>query len=262
MNPRFQVRLVLVAGVFVFLGIQEAGALFTATVTPTISPTRTVTKTRTISRTFSPTKTVTPTFTITPTVTMTDTQTWTRTATSTFSRTPTISATFTVTMTPTSSTAAKIYFITDRDGSYQVWSILSDGSQLTQITNDGYDHRALAAGGVEILGKPTFRNDYSAIADTYTAVANGSPVTLSTPMKYFGIQLTGTGASATTWNVKLDGSLNGVTYTQLIQHTQADGDGATKWLASASPILYMRSRVSSLNLGGATNVVVTAVGVQ
>lgn len=99
-------------------------------------------------------------------------------------------------------------------------------------------------------------------SDTYTVTGNGTAINLSTasiPVKTFAVQVKGTGGAATLWNVSLEGSLNGTDYQELINHATADGDGVVKW-TSDKPILHLRSRCSALTLGGATNIVVTILG--
>lgn len=101
-------------------------------------------------------------------------------------------------------------------------------------------------------------------SDTFTATGNGTTITATTtrPVKYFTVQVKGTGAVATAWDVRLEGSLNNADFTQIIAHTNVDGDAVVKWQGTANPILYFRSRVAGLTLGSATNIVVTILGVQ
>jgi len=100
--------------------------------------------------------------------------------------------------------------------------------------------------------------------DTYTGTANGTTINASTaPLKAFSLQVKGTGAAATSWDVRLEGSLDNANFTQVLQHTNVDGDGAVKFSgASLSPALYFRSRCAGLTLGSATNIVVTILGVE
>lgn len=108
-------------------------------------------------------------------------------------------------------------------------------------------------------------------SDTYTTATNGTQVDVSTkPCSTFSLQVKGTGAAATAWNIILEGSLDGTNYTQILQHATsgntpplgAQGDGTTMWV-QAGPFLYFRTRsASTLTLGSATNVVATIVGMQ
>lgn len=99
--------------------------------------------------------------------------------------------------------------------------------------------------------------------DTFTVAANGTIVDArSTPVKYFSVQVKGTGAAATAWSVVVEGSLNGVQFTTLLTHGTADGDGATKPLSVATPCSYFRARLVSVTLGSATDVKASVLGVQ
>lgn len=99
-------------------------------------------------------------------------------------------------------------------------------------------------------------------SDTFTATGNGTTVDASTsPVSAFAVQVTGTGAAATTWDVRLEGSLNNSGFTQILQHTQVTGDTVTLWTgALEAPTLYFRARVAGLALGAATNIVVVILG--
>lgn len=93
----------------------QAWAIFTKTVTPTISPTRTATPTVTLTRTPTATPTVTRSHTTTPTIS----PSFTITKTATPTATPTASPTVTPTATPyllTKESWAVLRFEKDRDG--------------------------------------------------------------------------------------------------------------------------------------------------
>lgn len=99
-------------------------------------------------------------------------------------------------------------------------------------------------------------------ADTYTTTANGTTIDVSArPMIAYSIEVKGTGAAATTWDVRLEASLDNTNFSQVIAHTNADGDGVTKFFTGA-PGLYFRSRCAGLVLGGATNIVTTILGMS
>lgn len=114
-------------------------------------------------------------------------------------------------------------------------------------------------------------NYFATRSDTYTGAANGTTVDVSTkPCSKFSLQVKGTGAAATAWNVILEGSLDGTTFTQIMQHATsgnnppfgAQADGSTMWVETG-PFLYFRSRsAATLTLGSATNIVVTIAGMQ
>jgi hypothetical protein len=131
-------------------------------------------------------------------------------------------------------------------------------SVLSVPGNDG-DYVCLV---VDSFGRLKTRNhieyDFNS-ADTFTAAGNGvyvataGSVTNLVPYQSFALQVVGTGATATAWDVVLEGSIDGVNYTTLIQHGTADGNGTTKW-ASDKIVEYVRTRCVSLTLGTATNI--------
>jgi len=109
---------------------------------------------------------------------------------------------------------------------------------------------------------------FSTRADTYTGTGNGTAVDVSTkPCSKFALQLKGTGAAASVWTVRLEGSLDGTNYYEVMRHASTNpignnADGEIVW-CTAGPFLYFRSRCSdTLTLGSATNIVVTIVGMQ
>lgn len=105
------------------------------------------------------------------------------------------------------------------------------------------------------------RDDFATRSDTFTATGNGVTVDRSTaPLKFYAIQVKGTGAAPTSWDVLVEGSLDGVSFAQIAQHINTtSADGATVW-SVASPSLHFRSRVVALTLGGATDIVVRILG--
>jgi len=121
------------------------------------------------------------------------------------------------------------------------------------------------AGGTAIPVSGTFSASvvFNTRSDTYTVPANGVTINASTaPVKSFTIQVTGTGAAATSWDVRLEGSLDNVNFTQILQHTNVTGDSAVLYSgATLYPNLYFRSRCAGVVLGSATNIVVTILGV-
>lgn len=100
--------------------------------------------------------------------------------------------------------------------------------------------------------------------DNYTAAGAGTTINVSSsPLRTFSIQVTGIGATATSWDVLLEGSLNGVNFTTLMEHTEVIGNGVALFSGTnLQPVLYYRSRVVAVTLGGASAIAVTALGVQ
>lgn len=107
---------------------------------------------------------------------------------------------------------------------------------------------------------------FSTRSDTYTTAANGTTVDCSTkPVRRFSLQVKGTGAAATAWNVVVEGSLNNSQFTTILEHSNAGefrnaADGETVYIDTGAPWLYFRSRLVSVTLGSATNVIATIVG--
>lgn len=122
--------------------------------------------------------------------------------------------------------------------------------------------RSSVNGGTTLLANvPKVASAYTSRSDTYTAAANGVTVDVTAaPTKSYGLTVKGTGAVATAWDVRIEGSLDNVNFTQILQSVTATGDGVTVWTgASLSPAIYIRSRCASVILGGASNVVATLV---
>jgi hypothetical protein len=112
-------------------------------------------------------------------------------------------------------------------------------------------------------GSITANPAFATRADIFTTAGNGGTIVqTSAPLQTYAIQVTGTNGAATSWDVRLEGSLDGVKFTQILQHTQVTGDGVVVWSGTLnSPSLYFRSRVAAVVLGlSATNIVVTILG--
>src|SRR3990167_4927755 len=99
--------------------------------------------------------------------------------------------------------------------------------------------------------------------DTYTVAGNGAVIFTAHVASRFSIQVVGTAAAATAWNVRLEGGLDGVNFTTILTHTDITGDGVMLFSgATQYPARYIRSRCVSLTLGSATDIVVYICGVQ
>jgi hypothetical protein len=104
--------------------------------------------------------------------------------------------------------------------------------------------------------------------DTFTVAANGTTVDASAQgAKQFSLQVKGTGAAATAWVVVLEISLDNANWTIVLTHRSDESgyvyaavDGQTIPLPYAAPCLYFRTRLVSITLGSATNVVATLLG--
>lgn len=79
--------------------------------------------------------------------------------------------------------------------------------------------------------------------------------------QHYALQVTGVGATATTWDIRLEGTLDGVAWTQILQHLLGSGDGAVLFTgANRFPVEEVRINVQTLTLGGASAVNVTFMG--
>lgn len=98
-------------------------------------------------------------------------------------------------------------------------------------------------------------------SDTYTAVGSGTIINVSTsPVKYYAIQVNQTGA-VTSWDVRLEGSLDGVNFTSILAHTNVIGDGQVVYIgALTASNLYFRSRCNAITLGAGTGITVVILG--
>lgn len=99
-------------------------------------------------------------------------------------------------------------------------------------------------------------------SDTFTGTGNGTTVNTSDiPVSRFGLQVKGTGAVPTSWQVVLEGSLNSTDFSTILTHQNGiNTDGAVVSTGTSAPFRYFRSRVVALTLGSATNIVVHIIG--
>lgn len=113
----------------------------------------------------------------------------------------------------------------------------------------------------DVNGIQNVKTDSYNRSDTFTAVANGTTVDVTVnPLKYFSIQVVQTGV-VTAWDVRLEASIDGTNFSQVIAHTNADGSGIVK-ASVVFPARYFRARCSGLTLGVGTNVIATILGVS
>lgn len=100
-------------------------------------------------------------------------------------------------------------------------------------------------------------------SDIFSATGNGVIINTSTsPLKYFSLQVTISG-SVTAWDIILEGSLDGISFTRILQHTESTGDTVTIFPgASVYPILYFRSRCSVFTGSGGDSLTATIMGMQ
>jgi hypothetical protein len=103
-------------------------------------------------------------------------------------------------------------------------------------------------------------------SDTYTVAGNGVTIAVpdGTAFSRFGIQVKGTGAAPDACVAVLEVGLNGANFKPIITWSiaagQVDGDPMFLPGGASYPVKYFRSRLVSITLGSATNVVVNIVG--
>lgn len=96
--------------------------------------------------------------------------------------------------------------------------------------------------------------------DTFTSTGSGTLVnTGNNPIKQFAIQVEQTGV-VTGWTVRLQTSIDGINFTNILIHTLSTGAGQILYSTTASPALYFRANCSGLTLGLGTNITVTTIG--
>lgn len=136
---------------------------------------------------------------------------------------------------------------------------ITPGVGVTVQTDDvGGVHYQRVKRSVGADGSATDFLDKSSRSDTFTGTGNGTTVDISSQgMSKFAIQVKATGA-VTSWDVRLEISLNGTQFTTIAQHDNTvPGDGITLVVQGPAPALFFRSRCNAISLGGGTNVVVT-----
>lgn len=150
---------------------------------------------------------------------------------------------------------ASKWLVTADIAASQTLGTVTTVSAVTAITN------ALPAGTNNIGDVDILSNPFATRSDTYTGTGNGTTIDRSTsPLALFGISVKQTG-TVTSWDVRLEGSLNNSEFTTILTHTNVTGDGVVLWSGTLNaPTLYFRSRCAGLVLGAGTNVVVTVLG--
>lgn len=140
-------------------------------------------------------------------------------------------------------------------------AIKTDGSAVTQpVSVASLPLPALASSSA--VSQPIRANStYSLRSDTFATTSNGVSVDVSTnPLKSFTLCVVTTGV-VTVWDIRLEGSLDNSTFTQILQHTNTTGSGVAVFSGTLiSPCLYFRSRCAGLTLGAGTNCVTTILG--
>ena len=97
-----------------------------------------------------------------------------------------------------------------------------------------------------------------------TTTGTGNIVNVSeSPMASWTLQVTGVGGIPTAWNVVLEGSVDGITFTEILKHQTIIGNGESVFSGTTLFLSnYYRVNVVSLTLGPATSIDVHVVGKQ
>src|SRR3990172_7736814 len=110
----------------------------------------------------------------------------------------------------------------------------------------------------------TFASNSSTDFELVTTTGPSAVIDISdSPMVTWTIQVKGVAVPATAWSVALEGSVDGVNFSEILKHTTLIGDsinlfsGTTLFLAK-----YYRINVISLTLGAATSLTVNVIGKQ
>lgn len=98
------------------------------------------------------------------------------------------------------------------------------------------------------------------VQDTFTTTGFGTIVSSSVPLKSYSIEVCGTDGSPNSWQVDVEGSLDGVSFTQFISHSSTDCSTQSSG-ANIFPALYFRAHCVALDLGAATNIVTRIVAI-
>lgn len=130
-----------------------------------------------------------------------------------------------------------------------------DDTSPTTITENQFGHIRITPRRALMVG-----SEISSRVDTYTTTANGTTVDLGagSALKNWTIQVVQTG-TVTSWDIRLEGSLDGTNFDQIIAHTNTDGSGKIK-AQSLYPVRYFRTRCAGIVLGVGTNVVANILG--
>jgi hypothetical protein len=148
--------------------------------------------------------------------------------------------------------------------SYDIFSIEYHISWETRVLKDGGANQT----DFETNYKPTANQplgsrpaDTDSVANTFTTTGTGMVLSTSQSFDQYAIQVQIVGIpTLTLWNVVLEGSLDGVNFSTILTSTNILGQGVIWGSAMIAPSLYIRSRVVSLTLGSATNIIVTILG--
>lgn len=118
----------------------------------------------------------------------------------------------------------------------------------------------------DVLGQAKVSLAHNTRTDTFTTAAPTSGTAMGDGFqffRFFSLTVQPTGA-VTSWTVVLQYSLDNVTWTTFLTHTNVTGAGVPVFSADAipRPVFYLRSQATALVLGAGTNVIARILGVQ
>jgi len=97
--------------------------------------------------------------------------------------------------------------------------------------------------------------------DTYTSTGTGTAIEVGGAVQNFSLQVAGDEVAATAWSVNLEGSLDGIHFEPLLTHTESHGNGTVIFNGNqVYPVMFIRSKTTTLTLGSATRLIVHILG--
>ena len=100
--------------------------------------------------------------------------------------------------------------------------------------------------------------------DTFTESGQlGTIVSLNgKPKKFFSINVKSNGGLAKMWSVSLETSSDGIVFSKIAVHTNTTGDGIELSVPAPTSALFFRANCVQFDLGGATDIVSTILGME
>lgn len=110
----------------------------------------------------------------------------------------------------------------------------------------------------------TIDSSTSTVFPPVTATGPSTVVDVSeAPMVTWTLQVTGVGGVATLWEILLEGSTDGVTFSTILKHTSLTGNGINLFSGTTLFLAkYYRINTTVLTLGPATSLTVGVLGKQ
>lgn len=88
----------------------------------------------------------------------------------------------------------------------------------------------------------------------FNATGSGAAIPVNGRTSY-AIQVVGVGGTPTAWDVRLEGTVDGTNWTELMGHATGEGNGTVKFSgANRYPVDAVRFRVNGLTIAPATDI--------